>query len=172
MHIVRVIGGLPDHFNGTSTQELKSKLAATVHQFWNIPGHRRAFALDVKNMFTELPYDAIATAANQGSALYTGTCDITAWNVHLRRRYRLRGPPRPPQCIRTAMPPLVPALLFELLHTFVKVGTQVRRRPRGAAMGGYISPAMAMVCIANGAFPPCPPRATANQPHRRFQVCR
>ena len=152
MHIVRVIGRLPDHFNGTSTQELKSTLAAATQRLQHTPGHRRAFAFDVKNMFTELPHDAIAAAADQGLSIYTTICDTTAWDVHLRRRAVVPSTgcsATPPECTRVTLPLLLPALLFELRHTLITVGDQVLKQTRGAAMGGYMSPAMAMlVCIA------------------------
>ena len=112
----------------------------------------RAFAFDVNNMFTELPHGAIASAASDGVQLYQHTCDTALWDVHRRRRTAVpcTGRSKPPSgCIRISLPQLLPALLFELQHTFICVGDQVLQQTKGAAMGGFISPAMAMlVCIA------------------------
>ena len=152
MHIVRSLGPLPHHFNGVSTQDLKCTLLAASQRLQDIPDPRRAFAFDVKNMFTELPHDAISAAASDGLQLYTETCKATTWDVHLRSHTVVpcTGKAKVPGgCVRTSLQHLLPALHYELQHTFVVVGTQVLRQTRGAAMGGYLSPAMAMlVCIA------------------------
>eukprot|EP00892_Ulva_mutabilis_P003748 jgi/Ulvmu1/1745/UM117_0022.1 len=62
MHIVRHLGSILNHFNGVSTQELRSRLAAAQLRLQHLHSSRRGFAFDVKNMFTELPHAAICDA--------------------------------------------------------------------------------------------------------------
>ena len=105
-------------------------------------------------VYTELPHDAISAAATEGLQLFARSHPTTTqWDVHILRKTvipctgRAKNPP--PGCLRVSTQHLLQAVTFELKHCYIVVGKQVLRQIKGAAMGGYLSPAMAqLVCIA------------------------
>ena len=101
------------------------------------------------NMYTELPHPSIRSAAAHFLQWFRGVHPRapTEWLVDLRRRrvYASRHQFDAQRCVRVRVTDLLSAVAFELDNIYFNVGDVVLRQQLGISMGGYLSPAMAMM---------------------------
>ena len=104
-------------------------------------------------MYTELPHAAIRGAAAhflQWTRRRSRVLRPKEWLVDVRRRrvYESRHQYDVSRCVRVRLSDLLDAVAFELDHIFFTVGDVTLQQQLGVSMGGYLSPAMAMmVCM-------------------------
>lgn len=153
MHIVLSISSTVKHFNIISTAELKSRLEQAARDLSKQMGRLQIFSFDVKNMFTELPHDVIRDASRDALQCFMQKKGSEAFHVDLKKGTltipRSTTPsPRNVHVIRIEKKHLLPAVEFELNNIFMVVGTTVLQQTAGVPMGGFMSPALAMlVCM-------------------------
>jgi hypothetical protein len=100
-------------------------------------------------MYTELPHPAIRTAAAHFLQWFYRVHRrfSKAWLVDLRRRRVLVSKHQfnAQRCVRIRTADLLVAIDFELDNIYFSVGDVVLQQTLGISMGGYLSPAMAMM---------------------------
>ena len=150
MRLIAQHTAYPDHFNITATKDVVPAFAAINKRLRPLPGDTGMLTFDVKNMYTELPHDAIRSASAhflQWSRSLSRRRSPSEWLVDVRRRrvYASRHQYDASRCVRIRLSDLLDAVAFELDNIFFTVGDVTLQQRLGVSMGGYLSPAMAMM---------------------------
>lgn len=157
MRLIAFRSNQQGHFNITATNNVVPALQRINDSLTSVPGDTSLVTFDVKNMFTELPHPAIRRAVTQFLQWHydtrahppdqRSTRVPSSWLVHIGRR-RVCASTRQydaSRCIVVRATDLLAAVEFELSNIFFTVGTVTLQQTVGISMGGYLSPAMAMI---------------------------
>jgi hypothetical protein len=160
MRLIAFQSNQAGHFNILATKDVVPALQRINAAITHADGDTQLLTFDVKNMFTELPHPDIRTAAAH-FLQWSQTCRAAApdcaravrcnsWLVNLSKRTvcASRSQYDAARCVLIRLADIMPAIEFELQNIYFTVGAVTLRQTVGISMGGYLSPAMAMMtCI-------------------------